>query len=77
MFFGIGLISKTLMAETFIEFLATRHIIVCPVTLRRKENTGIWTRILMSFNSFNNSQKDNPCTNRRKTVANLVQELSI
>ena len=39
------------------------------------------TRILMSFNIFNDSQKDNPCTvsrtNRRKTDANLEQELSI
>ena len=50
---------------------------VCPVTLRRKETTGIWTRILMSFKNFNDSQKDNPCTNGRKLLRMLEQELSI
>ena len=38
----------------------TRQIVVCPVTLRRKETTGMWTRILVSFKNFNDSQKDNP-----------------
>ena len=64
----------------FYPIFATGQIVVCPVTLR-KENTGMLTRILMSFNSFNDSLKDNPCTvsctNRRTTVANLEQELSI
>ena len=43
-------------------FLTKRQIVVCPVTFRRKENTGMWTRILMSFSNFNDNQKDNPCT---------------
>ena len=38
------------------------QIVVCPVTLRRKETTGTWARTLMSFKNFNDSQKDNPCT---------------
>ena len=38
-------------------FFATGQILVCPVTLRRKKNTGMWTKILMSFNSFNDSCK--------------------
>ena len=61
--------------------LVTRQIVVCPVTLRKKETIGMWTRILISFKNFNDIQKDNPstvsCTNRRKTVVNLEQELSI
>ena len=56
-------------------------IVVCPVTLRRKENAGMWMRILMSFNSFNDSQKDHPCTvsrtNGRKELLMSEQELSI
>ena len=35
----------------------------------------MWTRMLMSFNNFNDSQKDNPCivsrTSGKKTVANV------
>ena len=41
--------------------LAKGQIVDFPVTLRRKENTGMRTRILMSFNSFNDSQKYSPC----------------
>ena len=47
----------------------------CPVTLRRKENTGIWTRILMSFNNFDNGQKDNPCTVSRMNGRKQLQML--
>ena len=61
--------------------LATKQIVVCPITLRRKENTGTWMRILMSFSNFNDIQKDNPCavcrTNGRKRLQMFEQELSI
>ena len=66
-----------LLQEYYISCFVIRHIVVCRVTLRRKETTGMWTRILMSFNSFN----DSPCTvsgtNRRKQLRMLEQELSI
>ena len=65
----------------FVSFLTGKQIMVCPVTLRRKEAKGMWTRILMSFNNFNDSQKDNPCTvghtNGRKQQQTLEQGLSI
>ena len=52
-------------------FLQQGQIMVCPITLRRKKNTGMWTRILMSFNSFNDSYEDSLCTeshtNRKKS----------
>ena len=42
-------------------FITRGQIVVCPVTLRRKETTEMRTRILMSFKKFNDCQKDGPC----------------
>ena len=68
--------------QKFHRYLATKQIEVCPVTLRRKENTGMWTRILMSFKkALMAACKKNPCTVSRtieeKQLRMLEQELSI
>ena len=64
-----------------LKVFGTGQIVVCPITLRIKETTGMRMKILMSFKNFNQSQKDNPCTvsrtNGRKQLRMLEQELSI
>ena len=51
-----------------------------PCYIKKKGNTGMKTRILMSFKKFNDSQKDKPCTvssymgeNSRKCVVEQEQ----
>ena len=79
-FFFQGWLWHWIIHKNWYAILTTKTNCGLPCYIKKKENTRMWTRILMSFN-LNDSQKDIPCTgshtNGRKTDANLEQELSI
>ena len=55
------------------DFLMKGQICGLPYYIKKKGNTGMRTRILMSFKKFNDSQKDSPCAMNhtwKKTVTN-------